>query len=388
MFYLALLCILFVCALHARNVRHIKGTHLTIVFCFFWLIAGLAWQTGVDWKVYTYTYEQCYNLFDAFEHRSFYKDTTSSEYGYAILSSVIKIFSSDYQVVHLIMSFISSYFFFKSLKEYRNLNIYLILLLYWGYIYLTLNMSGIRQAVSLSIFFYSLRYVKEEAPIKMLMCAILAILFHYSAIIIFPLYYILKKFPSSFLIISVLSIGFIIYCFQVPLISRMVEYISMYTGNVILYKVYYYVTNADEAGSGISLKIIISIILFIILYIRKERMQNVCADTNIFMHLYYIYLVANLYLWDTGDVIVRLQYYFVLGLILSFSIYMGSLTRNSNKITVICVCFILSFISSNPIFLNKYNALPYNPYQNYIIYQILGKSSSGEQRLEMWKRTL
>ena len=386
MFYFLIALILFLSALSQvfNYGREIGLLSKTCLFLGFWLIAGLAYQTGVDWHVYQDVYGYVVPLFDVVSNGGFFDSNTGilAEPGYGLIASFTAMFSSEYQLLQLLLLLLGSVFFFKSLKKY-TINYYAVVLLYLGYVYITLNMSGIRQSVALSIMFYALQFILERQFFRFVFFVLIASMIHYTALIFLPLYFILNKRFSIRGIFIVLGVAFTLYVFRVPILTNAVSTFAQYSGNPFVFKIYQYLVLSDELPK-ISLKMFLNIFMIILLIYRRDEMIARNRYSNIFFNLFVIYIFIGLCLWDTGDIVIRLQHYFVIGLIVIIPEYVMSLRILSNRVIGITYIFILSIWSSAPVFFEQPAGETYNPYQNYVVYKFFDIPSTGEDRLYEW----
>ena len=73
-------------------------------------------------------------------------------------------------------------------------------------------MNGMRQCIAVAFFFYSCRFIEQRRVVPYLISLSIALLFHYSCVILFPLYFILNK-KSSMNIYVILYIASFAFCF-------------------------------------------------------------------------------------------------------------------------------------------------------------------------------
>lgn len=380
MLYLLIAFILFICSLYNTvTCRNISKLEYIFLFLFFWLIAGSAWETGVDWRQYEVVYNYTYSLSEILKGNN--SDTgILAEPGFSLLSSIIKDFTDVYQYLQLIALLIASIFFFKGMKNTTKYY-YPLLVIYLGYVYLTLNMSGIRQAIALGIVLYSLNYLKRNEFKKYLICIIGAASFHYSALAFIPLYFFLNKRYSFKLIYALVGIGLLAYLLRIDIFSSLIIRISELFSNPVISKLIFYITETSENSSSISIKFLINVVLLIIISFRYDILVQKNQYTTIAFNLFLLYVLLGEFLWNTGDIIIRMQHYFILGFIIIYPEYVESFKIKSNRVILYSFIFIISIVSSNPIFLNLEGGKAYNPYQNYFIYQILDKKSTSSLRL-------
>lgn len=119
---------------------------------------------------------------------------TTMELGYLILNYIISWFTDDFQVMIFVTTLIPLILYYKTF-EYERDHINLFWAIFFFGMLLCLYFCGItRLFIASSIIAYSLRYVFEKKNVKFILCALLAISFHYSAfIMLFLLYFSTEK---------------------------------------------------------------------------------------------------------------------------------------------------------------------------------------------------
>lgn len=118
---------------------------------------------------------------------------------------------------------IPTYYFVYKVIKYYSVNIGFSIVLYFCFFYLE-SLGFIRQALAVSICFYSLKFVFERRFFPFFIWTIVAVLFHYSAIITLVTYFLYKRVKLNFLI-YVLPLLFIIR----EIVFRLLASIGIYT---------------------------------------------------------------------------------------------------------------------------------------------------------------
>ncbi|WP_251623359.1 EpsG family protein [Odoribacter lunatus] len=382
MFYLLIATLLLLGALYHIYDKPNSNTETYILFVLFVTIAGLAYETGVDWRLYKFSYENINNLTDVISKKNFF--ATSGfivEPGFAFLGSISKSISREFQLLVLFVNVICAIFIFKHLRYY-TFHYYLFFLLYLGYIYFTLNMSGIRQAIAVAIFIYSIKYIKENRIKNYMLCCFTAALFHVSALVTIPIYWISKFRPQPVIIWILIFSGCFIYVCQISLINSLILQFASIFDNPFIDKIVKYSLESEETQSTVSPKIFLYILLLVILLRRKKILIQKNSYTEILLNVYIFFLIMLEFLWDTGDVIERLRYYFIISLFILLPNLCFSFRRVSNRFLGMVFIYVLSLWSSNPIFFELKGGQSYNPYQNYLIYKLMDIESDGDNRLD------
>lgn len=158
----------------------------------FILINGLRhFSVGVDSVVYYWRFEDAANVNSIKE----LLNLNRFEPGYTILQGLIGFLTDNYAVFFMVISIIIfiplSIFIYKYSENY--------FLSFFSYIVLRLfdfSMNGVRQSIAMSIALLSFKYALEKQLKKFLIVVFIATLFHYSALIILPVYLLVNITPK------------------------------------------------------------------------------------------------------------------------------------------------------------------------------------------------
>lgn len=157
----------------------LKVQILQLIGLFFILFAGLRWQTGTDWNNYIY-------YFNIVDHLKIGR--SGFEFFFELLARVTKFIFRNYQFMLLITAGIIIGFSYKAISKFSPYPIFSVFLLY-AY---SINSSGFgyRQDIAIAICLFSLFYIHERKLKPYLLCVLAAFLFHQSALIFIPVYWI------------------------------------------------------------------------------------------------------------------------------------------------------------------------------------------------------
>lgn len=113
------------------------------------------------------------------------------EYGYVVFDKLVYSLSHNPRWLLIISSFIIVFFLGYILCKYSNdLTLALIIFITMGF--MSGSMSQIRQYIAWAVCLYSIRYIVNNNLFKFILTIIIAMLFHISAIIFLPLYWLAK----------------------------------------------------------------------------------------------------------------------------------------------------------------------------------------------------
>ncbi|MDE5867568.1 MAG: EpsG family protein, partial [Anaeroplasmataceae bacterium] len=161
------------------------------------LIAGLRYGVGTD---YFYTYSP-----------NFYKilmgESPYSEFGFNLLNRFIQLFTKKDTGLFLVTGFIFAFLLVKTIiKHSENVLLSLIVVLISCIYFVSLN--NVRQSIVSVIMLAAYPYFVKKETIKLLICCLCGMIFHYIAVAIFLVYIVcyFKIIQKYFPIICLLCI--------------------------------------------------------------------------------------------------------------------------------------------------------------------------------------
>ena len=380
MFYLIIFCILlFFSILEVSNIDN-GSKRILIIFTslILILVAGLRYETGGDWNIYENIFHKIKPIGEIAAGAKTY---SGIELGFVLFCSVIKQLGGNIQTVFFLITLLNIILITKSLMRYTKYVIF-GLFVYYSILYFALEMLYTRQAIAVAISFFSLAYIKERKIIKYLLLIILAAFFHRMALVMIPLYFILNiRFSSVFLIV-LFSIGCIFMIFQIPWMKGIFLSISMFLGDDFSNRALYYLSEERYSiARVISIGFVLNILLFVLILLFKNKIEKKEYGT-IFINMFVLSLLIYCFGYELIEVGNRFRFFFFIGIIVIFPYITESLILYPNKLLFILLLSSYCFLYNRAIFLEKPEAVAYNPYQNYLIYKWNDKESTGKKRLK------
>ncbi len=245
-----------------------------IPFIVLFLISALRYKVGRDYTdTYVYTFNKILQG----------SQNIRADLGFLLLNKIIIWFDGSAQWFFVLTSFIINFFVSKSIfKQSKNKMLSFFIYICGTFFFFSLN--GIRQAIAMSFFYYSFRYVKEKKLYKYIICNLCGFLFHNSAILFLPLYFILSKNFSKKIKAFILVIVIILSNVIVPIIINM----------LISTKYGMYLTNgAYEALSTFNLSTFINIFIWLAYELGIKKKDDM---DNIYSNCHFIGILVSLFL--------------------------------------------------------------------------------------------
>lgn len=304
--------------------ERIKSTsnHILIVasFLLLFLFVGLRHYVGNDYEAYVYLFRAIQNGVN-----------TRLEYGYYLLNLAFSGDINGYKYVMLISSLIVFFFLFKTFIREKVLVLGIFFVFAFELIFL-IN-DQVRQGIAIAIFLYAIQFIEKREIYKFAGIMIATgLLFHYSALIILPIYFMYRKPIPSWIWCVALVVGFALYSlgFFQNIFGNLISIIPFYgdrfgdgTKHVI---------PIEKLGSGLA--VMFWVIIAIYIAINQSKINRPL--------LVNIYLFGTVFFIATLDfhIITRVAYYLVYLKVLVLPLYIKNETNWTLKLGVMAIALL------------------------------------------------
>ncbi|MBQ7747653.1 MAG: EpsG family protein [Paludibacteraceae bacterium] len=377
MYYLIIFFILLAFAsLECLNINRTSQTILLIIgasiTC---LTAGLRYETGGDWDIYSTIFNEIHTSPISFGR------VADLEIGYLTINIIVKCLGGSLQTVYFIISIVNTILLLICLEVYIPRRKLLGLLIYYSIFFFALDMIYTRQSTSLLICLYAVQYIKRRKLAKYIALIAVAYLFHRMALLMLPVYFIADKHISNKIAMIVTAIGMVIMGTNTDWFIPLYLKVSSMLGDVYYEKALYYISNEQFAvARTISIGFFLNAFLLVIfIWRRKDIEKNKYGNT--FFNLYIASLAIYYYFYELIEVSMRIRFYFFIAIVFLFPMIVENAKSIINRIMLMILLYAYSLAYNRHIMFEQPAGAAYNPYQNYLIYKITGKKSTGTERL-------
>lgn len=222
--------------------------------------------------------------------------------GFTLLNLILIQFSTNPQTLVFVTSLIVNLFnvlFLYKYSTYLELQIYL----YITSGYLTTSMNGMRQCLAAAILFvFNNLLIKGKFKLYLLTVLLVSTI-HASALIMIPVYFIVREeaWSRKVIIMSLLAgIGVVFYNFLSPLLFKLLES-TQYAGYA----------QFNEGGSSFT-RVIVNMVPVILAYIKRKGLKENWKESNIFTNmaiLNVIFVALGLFNWIFNRFTIYMQLY-------------------------------------------------------------------------------
>ncbi|EOU1135914.1 EpsG family protein [Clostridium perfringens] len=197
--------------------------------------------------------------------------------GFTFFMIILTKISKDPQILIIISAIIINLINIKMFLKYESLlEIQLFLYIASGYYIVTMN--GIRQCMVAAVFLYSTKYIEQGKFLKYCIITFILSMFHQSAFIMIPVYFILRCKPWSKLTFAIIG-GSIVTVLSInkflPLLFEVLK-----GTNYSHYETY---ISAGNGGANV-MRIAIAAVPVVLAYIKRDILAEKWKSSGIFVN--------------------------------------------------------------------------------------------------------
>lgn len=318
-------------------------------------VAAFRYNNGADYLMYM-------NMMEHYSHNGTWVDTYTIvkdiEIGFVMLLKFFCGLTQEWWFVFGVIAVIIGFFFFKGIWDSSD-NVLLSLYLFFatGVYFDTFN--GLRQYIATAIIFFAFKYIKSDEFYKYLSWCLVAALFHYSAVIMIPVYFIRKVdigLKKSLLIV-------LISIFGSRLIYEGVSTILQYT------RYAFFLESIEFEVVPTVGTILFTSVVSLVSYLYRVLKPGEFKGENIrMMYSYQLLVWLSALLSLSIPLALRLQGYFMCFEILFIPMFLNEVRSSKLRITFGAIFIgMYTVITAWGIMYNGwYTSVPYNFYFDYM----------------------
>lgn len=312
------------------------------------IVSGIRWNVGTDFGTYYYTFNKILSFPFSILISNSYGDFIPFERGFSILVWIIGVISKEPQVVIFFISVFNVGMVIYCLKKYSksftlSVYLYITMMVYFS------AFNGMRQWIASIILFWAIKYIWNDNFIKYFICVILASTIHISALIMIPVYFIVKERPFGrkiFIIIILL----IVVSMRLDSILDKFENITSGTR----YESYTTINNEDDGVNIFRVLVaFIPIIMSFMYYMNYKNDKKMNILINFAMMNFLVLCLAT-----KSTYISRFSMYFEIYNLLLYPKFINGLKKGQRSLfcTLVVICFFAYMCMLLPV---DSNLLPY-----------------------------
>lgn len=314
------------------------------------ILVGIRYDVGTDYMTYVhYVFPQITSHVKSYE---------------PLFNVIVRIFEPNFgfPVVFLILAFIFFSFLYLSVLKNSPYFVFSVFISI-GLLFLSFSMSGIRQAISMSVFLYSLKYIYKGDLKRYLLFILIACAFHSSAVVYLPIYFLRNiKFDLKYCILLPF------FFFLTPTLGPIITMISNRFG---FYATYF--NNIGNWGGNFGYNVLIFILELLVFLVYCFVGQKVTRNNDPINIGVWIQYLASLIL-SINSIIptsTRVMMLFLIGNVVFIPLLIFRLNNLEARIIFFCLFSVILFLIFYWYVMvnNQYDTIPYHIiWKNQIYY--------------------
>lgn len=316
-------------------------------FLFISLVLGFRYDVGTDYMSYVGYFERY--VADI--------NPPNVEFGYELINRVSIFLGADFWLVFLISVLLINFFVLKTFKENsENYLLSIIILFGTGFVFFQTN--GIRQAIAIAFTFYGSKYIVSRNLKKYIIFCVLGMMFHLSAFIMIPMYWLANiKWKKSILLLGLL-ISLVLFI-QPNTLSIIVNKIL----NVFTIPEYqHYIIRAFEKPGGVNsgYRVMLEgLLAFVVVLLTPKRIYKNIKG-KVYFNFFVLSYMSNMF-FGRFYAVSRITLYFSIfqSLFFPYFIYKIPVNKKSRVLLTILIIVYFSFWSFWAIKGNSHDIIPY-----------------------------
>lgn len=287
-------------------------------FLAFCVLLSLALVSGLRSNIGdTYFYKIAYQMDDF----TWAYIKSQKDIGFGILQMILKKYSNDPQILIFTTGIITNVLIFMVLYKYSRMLELSIYVYITGGLYLV-TMNGIRQCLAAAIVFTATKYLIEGNWKKYILVALFASVFHASALVLIPIYFLVRNKAWSKTTFILLALALVIVFgfnqFSSVLFSAIQN--TQYGGY----------QNVNEQGANF-LRVAVEAVPLLIAYIGRDKLRAIFPESDYIVNMTvigFVFMVISTRNW----IFARFDIYFDMYQLILISWVVKLFDRKSQRI--------------------------------------------------------
>ena len=210
--------------------------------------------------------------------------------------------------------------------------------------YYTFSFNGMRQYMAAGILLLGTKYLfsqEKKAWLKYAVIVVIAALFHSSAIIMLPIYFVVRRKAwsiTTFAIVFVSMVATLLFDAVLPQFLNLVA-----QSDFSIYNESGWFTKGEEAGSSI-VRVFVVLIPVVIAYFSKKRIRQLGKTGDILVNLAVVnfcFYLISLYNWIFARFAIYTSIYYIL--LLTWLIMNSFKRKDRNLLYILCIVLYMGY---------------------------------------------
>ncbi len=272
------------------------------MFIFFFGFRGFIFD---DWI----NYAEIFRTIDL-KHLSTTLEKSTVEPGFLLYTALCKRLIDNYHVFVMISTLINLWLLIRFFSRYvQNLPLALMCYVCMGGLIISINLM--RNAMAILLFINAIHFIQERRPIPYFAICMLAITFHYSAIVYLPLYFFLHRRINKWVYLAIFLGANVILLMHISLLHYIVEFIAGSISKGAQMHIDTYMERATNEGFRISVGYLERLFTGLLVFFYMDKLYERRKENILFVNAILLYYMMFFLFSEFDEISLRMSYLFI-----------------------------------------------------------------------------
>lgn len=277
--------------------RAIEVVCLVVYIVFF----GFRGLVGTDWLNYYPFFENC--SLDSYT-LNLLGEEGHYEPGFTTIVLLSKFLFGSFSMFCFVCCLINTFLLVMFFKRYvDNIALGLLLFMCMGGVQFSINLM--RNTIAILIMANALHYIVERKPLRYFSACVLALTFHISTLLFFPLYFFFHKKINKWVYLGFITIGLLLFLSGAKLVTLLLTKLALVYSDKFEFMITAYTEGFDEART-ISIGLLERLFTAVLIFCYYDKILGMRKDSVLFVNAFVLYYFFYMYFAEFDIMSMRL----------------------------------------------------------------------------------
>ncbi len=228
------------------------------------------------------------------------------EPGFMLLMAACKSIVNNYFFFEFVCTIIDFYLLIKFLRnKIKNIPLALMICISMGgLLYFT---DLIRNSIAVLLIINAFGYIEKKQPIPYILICFVALCFHSSSLLFFPLYFIINKSLNRWIWLTIFIIGNLIYLLHIPIFLTLISFITGLISPGLQDKINSYTLLLPNEEFRLSIGYLERLLTGILTFCYIRKLRGIRKNNDIYINSMLIYFIMFFYFSEFKTISLRLS---------------------------------------------------------------------------------